>query len=50
MLGQTVEVLLLLGELFLELEELLLLALANSVVLRGLFAALESIAAKGYRR
>lgn len=44
MLGETVEVLLLLGKLLLEIEELLLLALADGIVLAGLFAALESIA------
>lgn len=43
MLGQAVEVLLLLSELLLELQELLLLALADSVVLVGLLSSLESI-------
>ena len=42
-LGATVEVLLLLLELLLELNELLLLTLADSVVLAGLLASLESI-------
>lgn len=46
MLGQALEVLLLLGNLGLELEELLLLALADSVVLGGTLAALEGIAAE----
>ena len=44
-IGQAVEVLLLLIELLLELEELLLLALADGEVLLRLLAALESIAA-----
>lgn len=43
MLGETAEVGLLLGELLLELQELLLLALADSVILAGALAALESI-------
>lgn len=43
MLGETVEVILLLGELLLELEKLLLLTLADSVILIGLLSSLESI-------
>lgn len=43
MLGKTVKVLLLLSELLLELQELLLLALTDGVVLRGTLSALESI-------
>lgn len=43
MLRETVEVLLLLGKLGLESDELLLLALADGVVLVGLLTALESI-------
>jgi hypothetical protein len=42
-LGQTLEVLLLLLELLLELEKLLLLTLADGVVLAGLLAALEGV-------
>jgi hypothetical protein len=41
--GQLLEVVLLLGELLLELEEPLLLALADGVVLAGTLAALESV-------
>lgn len=41
---QLLEVNLLLGELLLEFHELLLLALANGVVLAGLFALLEGVA------
>lgn len=43
MIRKSLEVLLLLGELLLELHELLLLALADSVILVGLLAALESV-------
>lgn len=43
MLGETVKVLLLLLELLLELNELLLLTLADSVVLASLLTSLESI-------
>lgn len=43
MLREAVKVLLLLGELLLELKELLLLALTDGVVLGGLLAALESV-------
>lgn len=46
-LGQAVEVLLLLGKLLLELQELLLLTLSDSVVLIGLLASLESISRDG---
>lgn len=42
-LGETVKVLLLLLELLLELDELLLLALADSVILAGLLPSLEGI-------
>lgn len=42
-LGETVKVLLLLLELLLELVELLLLALADSVILAGLLPSLEGI-------
>lgn len=42
-LGETVKVLLLLLELLLELNELLLLTLADSVILAGLLTSLESI-------
>lgn len=42
-LGQTLEVLLLLLELLLELEKLLLLTLADGVVFAGLLAALEGV-------
>jgi hypothetical protein len=42
-LGETVKVLLLLLELLLELNELLLLALADSVILVGLLPSLEGI-------
>lgn len=45
-LREAVEVLLLLGELLPELEELFLLTLADSVVLGGALAALEGIAVK----
>lgn len=44
-LSKAIEVLLLLGELLLELQELFLLALADGVVLGGLFAALEGVTA-----
>ena len=44
MLGQTLEVLLLLGKLLLQVEQLLLLTLTDSVILGRAFAALESIA------
>ena len=43
MLGQAVEVLLLLSKLLLKVKKLLPLALADSVVLVGLFTALESV-------
>ena len=43
MLGETVKVLLLLLELLLELNELLLFTLADSVVLASLLTSLESI-------
>lgn len=43
MIRKSLEVLLLLGDLLLELEELLLLALADSEILVGLLAALESV-------
>jgi len=43
-LGEALEVLLLLGELLAELQELLLLALTDSVVLGRALAALESVA------
>lgn len=46
MLGQAIEVLLLLGKLLLELQELLLLALADGVVLAGPFASLKGITAR----
>jgi hypothetical protein len=42
-LGETIKVLLLLLELLLELNELLLLTLADSVVLASLLTSLESI-------
>lgn len=42
-LGKTVEVLLLLSKLLLKLKKLLLLTLADSVILAGLLATLESI-------
>lgn len=42
-LSQTIEVLLLLGQLLPELEQLFLFALADGVVLGGLFAALEGV-------
>ena len=45
-LGQAFKVLLLLGELLLELQELLALTLADDVVLIGLLSSLESIAAR----
>lgn len=45
-LREAVEVLLLLSKLLLELEELLLLTLADSIVLGGTLAALEGIATK----
>lgn len=45
-LGQRVEVCLLLGQLLLQLEELLLLALADGVVLRRALALLEGVAVK----
>ena len=48
MLSETVEVLALLLELHLELQKLGLLALADGVVLLGLFAALEGIAVCAY--
>lgn len=44
MLGEAIEVLLLLGQLLPELEQLFLFALADGVVLGGLFAALEGVA------
>lgn len=47
MVGELLEVRLLLGELLLELEEPLLLALADGVVLVGAFAALEGVAGFG---
>lgn len=47
MVGQLLEVNLLLGELLLELNELLLLTLADGVVLLGLLTALESITVQG---
>lgn len=43
-IAECLEVLLLLGKLLLELEELLLLTLADGVVLAGLLALLESVA------
>ncbi len=43
MLRQALEVLLLLSESLLELEQLLLLALADGIVLGGAFAALEGV-------
>lgn len=43
MLGETIKVLLLLGELVLELEKLLLLTLADGELLGGTLAALEGI-------
>lgn len=43
-LGEAIEVLLLLGQLLPELEQLFLFALADGVVLGGLFAALEGVA------
>lgn len=43
MLGEALEVLLLLLELLLELNELLLLALADGVVLVGLLSSLEGV-------
>jgi hypothetical protein len=46
-LGEAGKVLLLLGNLLPEVEELLLLALADSVVLGGALAALEGITARG---
>lgn len=47
MLGQTLEVLLLLANALPELEELLLLTLADGVVLAGLLSSLESITIDG---
>lgn len=47
MLGEALEVLLLLLELLLELNELLLLALADGVVLVGLLPSLEGVTAGG---
>ncbi len=47
MVGELLQVGLLLGDLLLHLQELLLLALADGVVLGGLFALAESVAAKG---
>jgi hypothetical protein len=44
-LRKALEVLLLLGDLLPELQELFLLALTDGVVLGGLFAALEGVAA-----
>lgn len=44
---KALEVVLLLGELLLELEELLLLALTDGVVLAGTLAALESVTVCG---
>lgn len=46
MLGEALEVRLLLLELLLELLELLLLALANGVILVGTLSALESVAVR----
>lgn len=46
-LAQSLEVRLLLGELLLELEQLLLLALLDGVVLVGLLAPLEGVATPG---
>lgn len=42
-LGETVKVLLLLLELLLQLDQLLLLALADSIILAGLLPSLEGI-------
>lgn len=50
MLGQLVEVLLLLGEALPELQELLLLALADGVILVGLLAALEGVSVRSCQR
>lgn len=47
MVRKALEVVLLLGELLLELEELLLLALTDGVVLAGTLAALESVTVCG---
>ena len=47
MIRKSLEVLLLLAELLLELEELLLLALTDSEILVGLLAALESVTRVG---
>ena len=47
MFGQLLEMPLLLGELLLELEQLLALALADGVVLAGLLAPLESVTGDG---
>lgn len=49
-LGELLEVGLLLGKLLLELEELLLLALADGHVLRSLLSALEGVSVKKRER
>lgn len=45
MVGETLEVLLLLSELLLQLQELLVLASSDGHILAGLLAAVESITA-----
>jgi hypothetical protein len=45
-LGKAIEVLLLLGELLPQLDELFLFALADGVLLRGPLTALESVTAE----
>lgn len=50
MLGKAIEVLLLLGELLPELQELFLLALADGVLLGGPLTALESVTAGHLRK
>lgn len=49
-LGKAIEVLLLLGELLPELQELFLLALADGVLLGGSLTALEGVTASHLRK